>query len=143
MFQARTALTELSFFGAPGVRRSRQDDAKVVAMQPRSLHPRLEQQPGQLDCNSEATRLINDEAGIARLREHPIGAGQTRAVRVLPIGVSTDREHGNVVCPRVGAQRRRQSLDAVDARYGNVGEDEIGIHLERLVQRLMAVVGLL
>jgi hypothetical protein len=46
------------------------------------------------------------------------------------------------VCPRVGAQTPTE-LDAVDAWYRNVGEDEIGIHFERLVQRLMAVVGLL
>src|SRR5207342_107168 len=90
----------------------------------------------------EPTRLINDEVSIAWLREHPIGAGHTRAVRVLPIAEPADRQYGNVACPRVGAQAPTE-LDAVDARYRNVGEDEIGIHFERLVQRLMAVVRLL
>ena len=93
-------------------------------------------------AQQKATRLINDEAAIARLREHLVGAGHTRAVRVLPIAVATDREYGNVVGPRVGAQTATE-LDTVDAWYRNVGEDEIGIHFERLVQRLMAVVGLL
>jgi hypothetical protein len=93
-------------------------------------------------AQQEAARLINNHSGIARLREHPVGTRRSRAVGVLPIAVPADRENGDILRTHVGAQTATE-LDAVDARDSNVGEDEIRIQLERLLERLMAVVGLL
>ncbi len=64
-----------------------------------------------------------------------------RAVAVVAITVARDGDHRDLLRARVGAEAAAQ-LDAVDARYRDVGQDQIGHERDGLLERLQPVVGL-
>jgi hypothetical protein len=89
----------------------------------------------------QAEDFCGKRVAAARFDQHVIRAGGPSAILVLAIAITGDRQERNVPGARVGAEAPAQ-LEAVDARDGDVGEDESGDILDGFVERLQSIVSL-
>jgi len=85
---------------------------------------------------------FQEALGQAGLRHEGVAARLQRALGVPGQRVPGQRDHGNGLGPIVRLQAARR-LPAVDARQREVHHDEVRQERERLLERLVAVVGLL